>query len=147
MDAPVCRLCLGPSNDPELGRVQVWEDELWRLTTSVGPGDPSAGFSYLEPKRHVPHITDLEGDEAASFGGVLARCTRALKAATGADVVYVYIFGGGVAHLHVHLAPHREGDAYSDTIIKGEVEAIPSPGTRDSSARTIPLLPTKSCET
>jgi diadenosine tetraphosphate (Ap4A) HIT family hydrolase len=98
--------------------VQVWEDELWRLTTSVS-GDPVPGFSYLEPKRHLPFVTDLGGDEARTFGPVMARTTRALKEATEAEIVYVYIFGEGINHLHVHLAPHRKGDGLNDQMVKG----------------------------
>ena len=37
-------------------------------------------------------------------------------------------FGGGIPHLHVHLAPHRAGDALNDRIIRGEVEEHPLPG-------------------
>jgi diadenosine tetraphosphate (Ap4A) HIT family hydrolase len=79
-------ICRGPEGDEELLRVQVWEDELWRLTTSVS-GDPVPGFSYLEPKRHIPSITELDGDEALTFGAVMARVTGALKEGTGAEVV------------------------------------------------------------
>jgi diadenosine tetraphosphate (Ap4A) HIT family hydrolase len=114
-----CVLCQGPVGDPELGRVQVWEDPIWRLTMAT-EGEV-AGFSYLEPKRHVPHITDLEGDEARTLGSVLSRVTRALKEATDAEVVYVYVFGGGIPHLHLHLAPHRDGDALNDRMVRGEV--------------------------
>lgn len=116
-----CLLCIGQEGDEELGRVQVWEDALWRLTTSVSPGDVTAGFSYLEPKRHISHITELEGEEARSFGEVIARVTKALREAAGADLIYVYIFGGGIPHLHLHLAPHRDGDALNDQMIRGEV--------------------------
>jgi len=115
-------MCAGPSADPGFFREQVWQDDLWRLTTSSGPGDPTLGFSYLEPKRHIPHITDLDGEEAATFGPVLARCTAALKAATGAELVYVYVFGDSIPHLHVHLAPHRAGDALVGVPIQGELE-------------------------
>lgn len=117
-----CLLCRGSAGDAELSRVQVWADELWRLTTSLGPAECVPGFSYLEPRRHVPHITDLDGAEAQTFGAVLARCTRALQQAAGAELVYVYVFGGGIPHLHVHLAPHRAGDALSGDMIKGETE-------------------------
>ena len=74
-----CPMCAGPGADPGFFREQVWENDLWRLTTSTGPGDPTLGFSYLEPKRHIPHLTDLDGEEAATFGPVLARCARALN--------------------------------------------------------------------
>ena len=106
----VCRWRASPRRG--LGAAQ-----LWRLTASLVAEVP--GFCYLEPVRHVPHITDLEGREAATFGVVLARVSAALKQATGAELVYVYVFGGGVPHLHVHLAPHTEGDALSEQMVRG----------------------------
>ena len=141
-----CALCQGPGSDAELNRVEVWSDELWRLSTSVGPGDPTLGFSYLEPKRHVPHIEDLDGAEAATFGPVIARCCRALKDATGAELVYVYVFGGGIPHLHVHLAPHTEGDALNDALLKGELELQPLPsGATAYVSKDYPALPPEEC--
>ena len=130
-DVRGCQLCLGVDGDPDMMRVQVWDDELWRLTTSIGPGDCTPGFSYLEPKRHIAHITDLDGPEAATFGAVIARCTSALKDATGCQLVYVYVFGGGIPHLHLHLAPHVDGDALNDALLRGEFEArkLPSGAT------------------
>jgi hypothetical protein len=37
-------------------------------------------------------------------------------------------FGDGVAHLHVHLAPHRQGDALNSQMIRGEIvsEKLPN---------------------
>lgn len=134
-----CVICAGPAGDAEWDRVQVWEDALWRLTVSLSAEVP--GFAYLEPKRHVPHVADLDGDEAASFGPILARCTRTLRAATGAEVVYVYIFGDGIPHLHVHLAPHRQGDALNDQFVRGEIveEKLPGGMTRVLSKEFPPL--------
>jgi diadenosine tetraphosphate (Ap4A) HIT family hydrolase len=120
VSGPGCTICKGPAGDHDLHRVQVWEDALWRL--SMATTGFTTGFAYLEPKRHIPHITDLDGDEAATFGPVMARVTSALKAAAGAELVWVYVFGGGIPHLHVHLAPHREGDALNSQMIRGEVE-------------------------
>jgi diadenosine tetraphosphate (Ap4A) HIT family hydrolase len=119
---PSCLLCDGDATDARFGRIRVWEDDLWRLSMS-GRGYVR-GFGYLEPKRHVPHITDLDGEEAASFGPVLARVTAALKEAAEAELVYMYIFGGGIPHLHVHLGPHRAGDALATDILRGEVDEV-----------------------
>ena len=60
--------------------MHVWEDSLWRL--SISTSGVTTGFAYLEPKRHIPHITDLSGEEAVTFGLVLAphRTGDALKA-------------------------------------------------------------------
>ncbi len=122
-----CALCDVPAADAELRRVEVWRDSLWRLTTSIGPGDPTPGFSYLEPLRHIRYVQELDGREAATFGPVLARCAAALKQATTAELVYVYIFGGGIPHLHVHLAPHVAGDALNESMLRGELEERPLP--------------------
>jgi diadenosine tetraphosphate (Ap4A) HIT family hydrolase len=133
-----CVLCDPERAARELMRATVWEDRLWRLSTTLFGAVP--GFSYLEPRRHVPHITDLDGDEAATFGATIARVTSALRDATGASLVYVYVFGAGVPHLHVHLAPHRENDALNSAIIRGELtfEKLPNGATVMRSAEYPP---------
>jgi uncharacterized protein YqeY/diadenosine tetraphosphate (Ap4A) HIT family hydrolase len=100
-----CLLCRPDDADRELGRIEVWRDDLWRVTVSLMA--PVPGFSYLEPLRHIPHITDLDGPEAATLGPMLARVTAVLKAASGSDLVYATVFDDRHAHLHVNLAPHR----------------------------------------
>lgn len=134
-----CPMCRGAAADEELDRIQVWEDPHWRLTVSLN--SEVAGFAYLEPKRHIAFITELDGEEARTFGAALAAGTRALKEATAAEVVYVYVFGDGVPHLHVHLAPHRAGDALSDQMIRGEIveQKLPNGMTRFTSEEFPPL--------
>lgn len=135
-----CPFCRGAAGDIELNRLQVWEDSCWRLTISLDA--EVLGFAYLEPKRHIPYVTDLDDDEARTFGEVVARVSRALKAETGAELVYVYIFGGGIPHLHVHLAPHRAGDALNDQLIRGNVivEQVPN-GASQIVSKEFPALP------
>lgn len=139
MTTSACPMCRAAAADEELERIEVWQDAHWRLTVSLS--SEVAGFAYLEPKRHIRSITELDGPEAASLGPALARSTNALKDAAGADVVYVYIFGDGVPHLHLHLAPHRPGDALSDQMIRGELveEKLPNGMTRFSSSEFPPL--------
>ena len=114
-----CVICRGSAGDAELHRILVWENSLWRLTLSLDA--EVLGFAYLEPKRHIPHLTDLDGEEARTFGEVLACVTRVLQEETAAELVYLYVFGGGVPHLHIHLAPHQAGDALNTQMIRGEV--------------------------
>lgn len=113
-----CILCAGSAMDDALMVEEVWSDDLWRLTT-VTVGE-LAGYSYLAPLRHIAHITDLEGEEAASFGSTVATASRAIRDETGAELVYMYVFGGGLDHFHAHLAPHRDpGSPLLDDPIKG----------------------------
>ncbi len=125
---PSCGLCAGTGLPADAGRY-VWEDELWRLWTVIQGSIP--GFSILMPQRHIPHVTDLAEMEAATLGDVLARTTKALRDATGSQVVYVYVFGEGIAHLHIHLAPHRPDDALNSAMLRGRVteERLPSGAT------------------
>lgn len=135
-----CLLCRGSAADEALSRLQVWEDDLWRLTVSLESEVP--GFAYLEPKRHIPTLADLSGDEAHTFGEVLARVSTVLREVTAAEIVYVYIFGDHVPHLHVHLAPHTNGDALNSQMIRGELmsEQLAS-GTTRLISREFPPLP------
>ena len=108
-EADGCLLCDVGRADEVFDRVRVWDDGRWRL--SVVRRGPVAGFAHLEPHRHIPYVTDLDGAEAATFGPVLARVTAALREAAGAELTYAYVFGERVPHLHVNLAPHVDGDA------------------------------------
>lgn len=134
-----CVLCQGRAGDEQMLRVEVWEDELWRLTMAIASETP--GFSYLEPKRHITDITRLDGPEAATLGTTLARMTAALRDATQVERVYIYVFGDGIAHLHLHLAPHRPGDALNDQMIRGELttQTLPSGATLIASKEYPPL--------
>ncbi len=51
-----------------------------------------SGFCYLEPKRHIPYITELDGTEAGEFGTILARATKAIKNATRAKIVSLHLW-------------------------------------------------------
>jgi diadenosine tetraphosphate (Ap4A) HIT family hydrolase len=138
--APDCQLCKGADGDEALLRAHVWEDELWRLSTATF--GEVVGLSYLEPKRHVTDITALDGQEAETLGPVIARTTSAIKEAASAELVYVYVFGGGIKHLHIHLAPHRDGDALNSAIVKGEIEVTELPSGAHLMASTdYPPLP------
>ena len=75
-------------------------------------------------------------------GQVMAKATAGLKKATGSELVYVYVFGGGIPHLHLHLAPHHVGDALNTKMIRGEVveEKLPSGATAIVS-KDFPAIP------
>jgi len=113
-----CVLCAGKDMDEALLVTEVWSDEVWRLTTTtVGE---IAGYSYLSTRRHLPDISDLDEEERESLGEVVARTSSAIKRATGADHVYLYVLADGVDHLHLHLAPHRGSSSpLVDDPIKG----------------------------
>ena len=135
-----CAICRGPDGDDELDRVEVWRDDLWRL--SMSRHGPTMGFAYLEPMRHIPFLADLDGPEAGTFGPAIARASSVLREATGAELVYAYVFGGGIRHLHVHLAPNQPEGVLNTAIIEGRIEErkLPS-GATDIVSLDHPELP------
>lgn len=112
-----CKICNG-SADTEFKRIEVWSNKNWRLTASTYKS--VKGLCYLEPKRHIRYITELDGEESIEFGSVLSNITNAIKEIFQAHLVYVYIYGGHIPHLHVHLAPHTENDIFYDNIVKDD---------------------------
>ena len=72
----------------------------------------------------------------------MARASAALREATGAPLVYAYVFGGGIPHLHVHLAPNQPEGVLNTAIITGEVEErkLPS-GASELISLTHPPVP------
>lgn len=84
-------VCRPEVADAFFTRARLWEDEHWRLSAVLQ--GPIAGFAHLEPRRHISFITDLDGPEAVTLGPVLARATRVLRDAAGAERTYDYVFG------------------------------------------------------
>jgi diadenosine tetraphosphate (Ap4A) HIT family hydrolase len=89
----------------------------------------------LEPIRHIPFLADLDGPEAATFGPAIARACSVLRDATGARLVYVYVFGGGIPHFHAHLAPNEPDGVLNTTLIEGRIAErhLPSGATEITS--------------
>jgi diadenosine tetraphosphate (Ap4A) HIT family hydrolase len=85
----------------------LYEDDLVYAGHAYGADGQSAyrGYLMVEPKRHAPGLGDLSDDEAAAIGRVVNRLARVLKEGEGAEHVYAFVFGAGIPHLHVHLAP------------------------------------------
>jgi diadenosine tetraphosphate (Ap4A) HIT family hydrolase len=135
-----CAICAGPEGDAELDPVEVWRDDLWRV--SMSQHGPSLGFAYLEPLRHIPSLADLDGLEAATFGAAIARASAVLREASGAALVYAYVFGGGIPHLHVHLAPNQPEGVLNTALINGPIEErrLPS-GATEITSQDHPDLP------
>jgi hypothetical protein len=96
-----CPLCQPPIDDAALGRIPVWEDRLWRVAVSLA--GPLPGRCVLEPKRHIPSVAELDGDEAATLGWVLAWASAALRSEAGAR--RIGLSAAGDSHMGLLLDP------------------------------------------
>lgn len=103
--------------DKHLGRVPVpggalHEDALvyvshGKLSDETGLGYP--GVLFIEPKRHVDGIADLEPAEAQQIGLLATQAAYALRECAGAVRVYTVVAGHHVAHFHQWVIPRYAG--------------------------------------
>ena len=90
----------------------LFEDELVYAGHAYPLVEPVLAYRcYLvaEPMRHVAGLGDLTDPEAAALGLLANRLAGALKEVAEAEHVYSFVFGDGLAHLHVVLAPRYAG--------------------------------------
>jgi histidine triad (HIT) family protein len=85
----------------------VYAGHAYPLT---GPAVAYRGYLVAEPKRHAAGLGNLTDSEASALGLLVNRLARALMEVADAEHVYSFVFGDGLAHLHVVLAPR-----YPDT--------------------------------
>ncbi len=70
---------------------------------------PYLGGFIVEPRRHIPTWAELDDEEARAIGVAIRDVGRALKRATAAEHIYVFVLGHNVAHLHVWVVPRYPG--------------------------------------
>jgi diadenosine tetraphosphate (Ap4A) HIT family hydrolase len=121
----ICRKNVGLEDTSPGG--YVYEDDHWKVGHApahmVG-----LGTLVVESARHYLDFSEMNADEAASFGELLSKLYRVLKAETGAERVYTALFMEGAPHFHAWLVPrypggHVRGPALLDQSSCDEAEA------------------------
>lgn len=109
---PDCFVCAKHAlGDTAHGGV-LFEDDLVYAGHAYPLTEPVSayrGYLVAEPVRHVAGLGDLTDPEAAALGLLVNRLARALRDTAGAEHVYSFVLGDGLAHLHVVLAPRYAG--------------------------------------
>jgi diadenosine tetraphosphate (Ap4A) HIT family hydrolase len=72
--ADACPLCTVDANDATV----VFADERW-LVRSVSATPAVAGWLILQARRHIADVSELDADEAATFGPMTQRFAHLLR--------------------------------------------------------------------
>jgi len=111
----------------------VYEDERFYVVHPLDADESTyLGSLMTVAKRHIPSFAELTADEAQALGLLLARVTRALKAATDAEHAYAYFFGEGFRHLHVFTIARY--DAMPAEYVRLDVDRWPDAPRGDTAA-------------
>jgi ATP adenylyltransferase len=89
----------------------------------------SSGHLMVAPRRHIPDVLALEGNEGAELVAAIQRGVRAVTAAMHPEGFNVGInhglaAGASIEHLHVHVVPRWGGDTNFMPVI-GDVKVLP----------------------
>ena len=94
------------------------------------------GHPLVVPRRHVPHLSDLDDATAAAMMQTAARTATALRITTGCEGINLVLSDGAAAgqdvfHLHLHVKPRWAGDG---TTLRWNTETVPEAPRRDFAA-------------
>lgn len=107
-----CLLCRKHRGDYAVPGGVIFFDELVYAGHAHLPADGSTqylGWVTIETQRHAVGLPDLTDDEGAAIGRLMVRLSRAIQEATGAEHIYAFVLGHGMAHMHLHLIPRYPG--------------------------------------
>jgi diadenosine tetraphosphate (Ap4A) HIT family hydrolase len=87
------------------------------------------GTLVVESARHYLDFSEMNADEAASFGVLVSKLYTILKTETGAERVYTALFMEGALHFHAWIVPRYpggqvRGPALLDQASCDEAEAV-----------------------
>jgi histidine triad (HIT) family protein len=72
-------------------------------------GTAYLGYLFVETRRHVAELAQLEPEEAAAVGRAAAGVAHALRERAGAEHVYAAVIGHHLDHFHLHLIARHPG--------------------------------------
>lgn len=108
-DCLVCRKHRGLLRVP--GGV-IFENEIVYVSHAQLFGeeqDHYLGHLFVEPKRHVPKLSDLSEEEAQMIGLFVSQAARALEHVQDVEHVYAFAIGDHVPHVHIHVLGRYPG--------------------------------------
>jgi len=104
-ERPHCHVCDAIQNDPP--EREFLRDDLWY----AGAAGEQPGWVRFQTLRHGDDWSwGLTTDESARLGPMVRSLSAAIRAATGAERVYIVGFGDNAMHFHMLLMP-----CYPDT--------------------------------
>jgi histidine triad (HIT) family protein len=100
-----CYICFRHQQRDQITGGVLFEDDAV-LVGMVKPGADGRtylGYVVVEPKRHVPDLSELTVKEGQAIGHQVARFSRAIRELTRVVHIYAFVLGDHVRHVHVHV--------------------------------------------
>jgi diadenosine tetraphosphate (Ap4A) HIT family hydrolase len=105
-----CFICKKHRGEIQAAGITIYQDDFVYVGHIDNNGEPGyLGHLMIDLKRHAPTLGDMNEEEAAVFGSIMARVSKALMVTEGAEHIYSLVSGNAVPHLHMHIVPRYPG--------------------------------------
>lgn len=101
-----CLACDFASGRRPLPGGLIYERDGWLVEHCVGP--LGVGTLVVKPRRHVTRVVDLDTEEVAALGPMVARAAQVVTGLTDPEQVYVTLWShadGVPGHIHFVIQP------------------------------------------
>lgn len=89
---------------------EIYRDDLLAVYhLEPGTEEVYLGYLFIELRRHIEGLGDMNEEEAAALGRMLQRISKLFKEYYAAEHVYAHVIGDQVPHLHIHVIPRYQG--------------------------------------
>ena len=123
-----CIFCLAAEGGDDEARHVLHRGE--RCLAMLNAFPYNSGHLMVAPRRHVPSISELEGDELLELMTLAQRALRALRDAYGPDGFNLGVNEGEIAgagfadHVHLHVVPRWAADS-NFMAVTGDTRVLP----------------------
>ncbi len=89
---------------------EVYKDDIIAIY-HLEPGEDKVylGYLFIELRRHIKGLEDMNDDEACAVGRMMQKISRILKEHYEVEHVYSHVIGDNIPHLHIHILPRYKG--------------------------------------
>lgn len=125
-----CILCAIRENNPLVQNLNVHTTENFIIAVNLFPFNP--GHVMIFPKRHISHISEMTGSEAAEMHSLLVTTIKYLDEEfnpSGYNVGYNLGDGSGasIQHIHQHIVPRYTNEVGFLDVLSGTRVIVSDP--------------------
>ncbi len=89
---------------------EIYKDDLLAIYhLEPGSGEVYLGYLFIELRRHIEGLGDMNDVEATAIGKMMQRISKLLREHYAVEHVYAHVIGDHVPHLHIHIIPRYQG--------------------------------------
>jgi Diadenosine tetraphosphate (Ap4A) hydrolase and other HIT family hydrolases len=105
-----CFLCQKHKGIINLDGLKIYEDEhVFIYHLDPKEGQVYLGYIFIELKRHIGGLEDMNDEEACAVGRMLQRVSFVYKNNFDIEHIYSHVIGNNIPHLHIHIIPRYKG--------------------------------------